>query len=85
MQIIATPGHTAGSLTVLVSQHGKAVLVAGDTGYGKKSWREGRLPGPVFDKVKMKNSLHWVKNMEEGGAVILASHDPEVMEQTIEL
>ena len=25
------------------------------------------------------------RGMEEGGAVILASHDPEVMEQTIEL
>lgn len=85
VQVIATPGHTAGSLTVLVSNGGKSVLIAGDTGYQKKSWREGSLPGPVYDKDRMRKALMWVKKMEKNGTLILASHDPEIAEQTIEL
>ena len=85
MQIIETPGHTAGSLTALVSRNGKSVLIAGDTGYEKKSWRENSLPGPVYDKAQMRKALGWVKEMEQSGSLILASHDPEISEQTIEL
>lgn len=85
VQIIETPGHTAGSLTALVSRNGKSVLIAGDTGYEKKSWRENSLPGPVYDKAQMRKALGWVKEMEQSGSLILASHDPEISEQTIEL
>lgn len=85
VQIIDTPGHTAGSLTVLVSRNGRSVLIAGDTGYEKKSWRENSLPGPVYDRKKMRKALQWVNEMEQKGTLILAGHDPEIKEQTIEL
>ena len=42
-------------------------------------------PGPVYDKAQMSDALMWVRQMEETGTLILASHDPEILEQTIEL
>jgi hypothetical protein len=33
----------------------------------------------------MRKALGWVKEMEQSGSLILASHDPEISEQTIEL
>lgn len=85
IQVIATPGHSAGSVTVLVRNQGNSVLIAGDTGYEKTSWREGRLPGPVFDKEQMVKALGWVNELEKKGTTILACHDPEINEQLIEL
>ena len=85
MQLIATPGHTAGSLTVLIRQGEKSLLIAGDTGYEKKSWRECSLPGPVYDRKMMKKALQWVNDLECGGTTVLASHDPEIQEQMITL
>ena len=85
VKVIFTPGHSAGAITVLVQSGGKSILIAGDTGYAKSSWRENKLPGPVYDKKKMREALAWILELEQEGTMILASHDPEVKQQTIEL
>lgn len=85
VKVIFTPGHSAGAITVLVQNGEKSMLIAGDTGYAKASWRENKLPGPVYDKKLMREALAWIFKLEQEGTVILASHDPEVTQQTIEL
>ncbi len=85
IQVIRTPGHASGAITVLIRNHDQSVLIAGDTGYCKESWRELELPGPVHDKELMINSLKWVRDLEKEGCIILASHDPEVKEDIIKL
>ena len=85
IQVLLTPGHSAGAVTLLVRNHGKAVLLAGDTGYAASSWREGRLPGPVYDKRAMRQALDWVKRLEKAGCLILASHDPAIAPKEIVL
>lgn len=85
VSVIFTPGHSAGSITILVKNNDKSVLIAGDTGYLKSSWRELRLPGPVYNKSKMKEALQWINSIEQNSTTILASHDPEIEDQIIEL
>ena len=85
IKVIATPGHAKGSITVLIQNEEQSILIAGDTGYEKSSWREGRLPGPVDDKTNMMRALEWVKELEKNGTTILARHDPEIEEGVIVL
>lgn len=85
VKVIATPGHSAGSITILVKNNDSSILIAGDTGYAADSWRSKRLPGPVKDKDRMLQALNWVADLESNGTKILASHDPEIMTGVIEL
>ncbi len=85
IQVIRTPGHASGAMTVLIRNHEQSVLIAGDTGYCQESWRQLELPGPVDDKKLMINSLKWVWDLEKSGCVILASHDPKVKQDIIQL
>lgn len=45
VHLVATPGHTAGHLSVLVREDGQDVLLAGDTSYTQANLLAGRVDG----------------------------------------
>lgn len=87
VRVLFTPGHSKGSVCVLVSSRNddSFVLIAGDTGYSTDSWNKGLLPGPVYDKAQMRASLAWVKEMSMKNSCrgVFACHDPLQDESTI--
>jgi len=87
IKVILTPGHTQGSVSVMISGTNGFALIVGDTGYNRSSWDSQKLPGPVYDKTDMKKSLAWVQTTRQDPACIavLASHDPEEKRTTIEI
>lgn len=84
---IYTPGHTNGLTAALVQRNGKFVLLASDCGYAKKSWEQLILPGVMFNKKQLIETLQWVKAMsQKSGCIdVFANHDPDVKPQTIEI
>lgn len=86
IEIIATPGHTQGLSSVLLSGKKDKVLLCSDVGYTKKAWEELLLPGYVVDKYKAITSLQWLQSMSKHENItILASHDPAISPQVIQL
>ncbi len=85
--LVSTPGHSQGSCSMMIQNHGKFVLLSGDNGYAKDSWEKMRLPGPVYDKTAMIKSLEWVLNMSKKKECmeVLANHDLEVKPHIIEI
>ncbi|MEA5051740.1 MAG: N-acyl homoserine lactonase family protein [Oscillospiraceae bacterium] len=87
VKVLPVPGHSQGSVAVRVCAGGTFALLVGDTGYNRASWEDLNLPGPVFDREKMKRSLAWVaaERKKPGCAAVLAAHDPEEQRSIIEL
>lgn len=87
VKVLSMPGHSQGSVVVRVSAGEKFALLVGDTGYNRASWESLNLPGPVYNKDKMKKSLAWVaaERKKPGCAAVLAAHDSEEQRSIIEL
>lgn len=85
--MVDAKGHTEGNLIVMIKNHGKFILLAGDCGYRKESWEGLRLPGPLSNKNQMIESLKWVRNMahKENCVGVFATHDPNIKPGVIEL
>ena len=60
-----TPTHSAGSVIYRISGADGFVLIVGDNGYMKDSWRKGLLPGPLYDADNMRRCLSWLKEQEQ--------------------
>lgn len=80
VKIIFTPGHSAGSVAVIVNDNNKFAVIAGDNGYNRSSWDNITLPGPIYNEENMKKALQWIQEMncKENCIGIFAAHDPEV-------
>lgn len=81
VMLVSTPGHTVGHTSVLIRNNGKQLLLAGDCGYARKSWRDGILPGLLRDEEKMLKSLAWVKHFydtESGVIDVISDHETEL-------
>jgi Zn-dependent hydrolases, including glyoxylases len=76
--VVATPGHSQGSLSIKVTNGDNYALIVGDTGYNSESWTKLNLPGPVYSKNDMLISLKWVASHlnDERCKAILCAHDP---------
>jgi N-acyl homoserine lactone hydrolase len=78
MLILPTPGHTPGSVSLLVRRPGHApLLMVGDLTYDDALLTAGKLPG-VGDRQQMRQSVHKVNALRRTmpGLVILPAHDP---------
>lgn len=78
--LLRTPGHTPGSLSMLVRRPGQhPLLMVGDLTYDDRLLAEGHLPG-VGDKRQMRTSADLVNELRAAlpGLVILPAHDPGV-------
>ncbi|MBF6297759.1 N-acyl homoserine lactonase family protein [Nocardia amamiensis] len=76
--LLRTPGHTPGSLSMLVRRPGQhPLLMVGDLTYDDRLLAEGELPG-VGDKRQMRSSAQLVNELRAGlpGLVVLPAHDP---------
>ena len=87
VRIVYTPGHSAGSVCVVIKQNGKMAVIAGDNGISEKSWSELILSGPIHNIQNMKISLRWLNKMykNENCVAVLTAHDKDYKPTKIEL
>jgi glyoxylase-like metal-dependent hydrolase (beta-lactamase superfamily II) len=76
--LLPTPGHTPGSMSLLVRREGKAPLVmVGDLTYDVELMKQGRVPG-VGKKQGLQQATKTVNALRDTypGLVVLPAHDP---------
>jgi glyoxylase-like metal-dependent hydrolase (beta-lactamase superfamily II) len=76
--LLPTPGHTAGSMSLLVRRAARPpLLLAGDLTYGAEQLRRGQLPG-VGARRRLAESTRKVLALadQQPGLVVLPAHDP---------
>ena len=73
-----TPTHSAGSIIYRVADSHGFALVVGDNGYSEASWKQGRLPGPMFNINNMCSCLDWInkQSQREDCLGVFCAHDP---------
>jgi glyoxylase-like metal-dependent hydrolase (beta-lactamase superfamily II) len=78
LTLLPTPGHTAGSMSLLVRRKSQpSLLMVGDLAYGADILRRGRVPG-VGKRRELAESSRKVLALaeREPGLVVLPAHDP---------
>jgi glyoxylase-like metal-dependent hydrolase (beta-lactamase superfamily II) len=76
--LLPTPGHTPGSLSMLVRRAGfDPLLLVGDLTYDNEHFERGEVPG-AGDRAGMSRSTALVNDLRSRmpGLVVLAAHDP---------
>ncbi|MET8864143.1 N-acyl homoserine lactonase family protein [Nonomuraea sp. NPDC004580] len=76
--LLPTPGHTVGSLSMLVRRPGHApLLMVGDLTYDANLLEQGQVPG-VGHKRRLAATTRMVNELREAnpGLTVLAAHDP---------
>jgi glyoxylase-like metal-dependent hydrolase (beta-lactamase superfamily II) len=75
---VATPGHTADHLSVIVMKEGITYVLAGDTSYNEALMLDGQLDGVSADEATTLATLDALKQMAaERPTIYLPTHDPE--------
>jgi glyoxylase-like metal-dependent hydrolase (beta-lactamase superfamily II) len=86
LMLLPTPGHIAGSMSLLVRRAGRPpLLLAGDLTYGADILRRGQLPG-VGHRRQLAQSTHKVLALEDRqpGLVVLPAHDPTAAQRLLD-
>jgi N-acyl homoserine lactone hydrolase len=81
--LLPTPGHTPGSLSMLVRRHGRRpLLMVGDLTYDDELLATGKLPG-VGNKRQMRVATDMVNHLRAAlpGLVVLPAHDPSAAQR----
>lgn len=81
--LLPTPGHTPGSMSLLVRRaHGAPLLLVGDLTYATELLEIGRVPG-VGDTNRVRVASEMVRQLREHmpDLAILAAHDPGAAER----
>src|SRR5215469_16617677 len=84
--LLPTPGHTAGSVSLLVRRAGRPpLLLAGDLTYGAEILQRGQLPG-VGNRRRLAESSHKVLALagQQRGLVVLPAHDPSAAQRLLD-
>jgi N-acyl homoserine lactone hydrolase len=78
LMLLPTPGHTAGSASLLVRRAGRApLLLAGDLTYGTEILQRGQLPGVGNRRLLAESSRKVLAlRQQQPGLVVLPAHDP---------
>ena len=85
LMLLPTPGHTAGSMSLLVRRSARPpLLLAGDLTYGAELLRRGQLPG-VGARRRLAESTRKVLALadQQPGLVVLPAHDPTAAERLL--
>lgn len=78
VQLVSTPGHTPGHLSVIVGVGENTYFLAGDTSYMEATMREGVLDGVGRNGRVYLDTLRRVREfVDANDAVYLPSHDPD--------
>jgi glyoxylase-like metal-dependent hydrolase (beta-lactamase superfamily II) len=83
LMLLPTPGHTPGSLSMLVRRPGhRPLLMVGDLTYDNRLLADGKLPG-VGHKGQMRTTTQMVNELRTRlpGLVVLPAHDPYAAER----
>ena len=78
LSLLPTPGHTPGSMSLLVRQSGlPPFMLVGDLTYDVHVFEDGHVPG-VGSRRRLRESTTKIKRMRQrhGDLVILPAHDP---------
>ena len=77
--LIPTPGHTPGSLSLIVRRPGQpALALVGDLTFAPNLLESGRVPGAGDRKqLRQTTALMNELRLNLGGLVVLATHDPD--------
>src|SRR6266516_7674888 len=84
--LLATPGHTAGSVSLLVRRGARPpLLLAGDLTYGAEILQRGQLPG-VGHRRRLAESSRKVLALagQQPGLVVLPAHDPTAAQRLLD-
>jgi N-acyl homoserine lactone hydrolase len=84
--LLPTPGHTAGSLSLLIRRVGRPpLLLAGDLTYGAEILQRGQLPG-VGNRRRLAESSRQILALAEQqpGLVVLPAHDPTAAQRLLD-
>jgi glyoxylase-like metal-dependent hydrolase (beta-lactamase superfamily II) len=84
--LLPTPGHTAGSMSLLVRRAGRPpLLLAGDLTYGADILQRGQLPG-VGSRRRLAESSQKVLALagQQPGLVVLPAHDPTAAQRLLD-
>ena len=84
--LLPTPGHTAGSMSLLVRRaSGPPLLLVGDLTYGAEILQRGQLPG-VGNRRRLAESSHKVLALaqQQPGLVVLPAHDPTAAQRLLD-
>jgi glyoxylase-like metal-dependent hydrolase (beta-lactamase superfamily II) len=78
VRLLATPGHTAGHQSVLVTpQDGPRVLITGDAVYSEEALRLGRIDGVGQSPRRARKSIARLQELvREAPTVVVVTHDP---------
>jgi N-acyl homoserine lactone hydrolase len=75
---VATPGHTANHISVVVEDQGTTYFLAGDTSYDERLMLAGRIDGVSGDDEVAGATLRAVKRFaSDRPTIYLPTHDPE--------
>ncbi len=75
---LPTHGHTPGHQSLrLRLDDGREVVLCSDACYLRRNLDEMKLPGVVFDRGTMMQSLERLAALRRGGAAMIYGHDPE--------
>ncbi len=83
VRLIATPGHTAGHLSVLVDGgEGPRVLLAGDAVYTEAQLLDGRIDGVAASARRARETVRSLQALcREAPTVVCPTHDPGSVER----
>jgi glyoxylase-like metal-dependent hydrolase (beta-lactamase superfamily II) len=84
--LLPTPGHTAGSMSLLVRRAGRPpLLLAGDLTYAAEILQRGHLPG-VGSRRRLAESSRKVLALagQQPGLVVLPAHDPAAAQRLLD-
>jgi glyoxylase-like metal-dependent hydrolase (beta-lactamase superfamily II) len=75
---VATPGHTANHVSVLVEDQGITYFLAGDTSYTQRLMLAGQVDGVSVDETVARATLGAIRHLAMNRpTVYLPTHDPE--------
>jgi N-acyl homoserine lactone hydrolase len=86
LTLLPTPGHTAGSMSLLVRRGTRPpLLLVGDLTYGADILQRGQLPG-VGNRRRLADSSHKVLALAQHlpGLVVLPAHDPTAAQRLLD-
>ena len=82
VQVVPTPGHTAGHQSVVLQHNEHTFFFAGDTSYSKKNLVDQVVDGVTLDTKTSKKTLELINNyVTTEQAIYLPSHDPDSPER----
>ena len=85
LMLLPTPGHTAGSVSLLVRRPGRPpLLLAGDLTYGAEILQRGQLPGVGNRRLLAESSRKVLAlRRQQPGLVVLPAHDPTAAQRLL--